>query len=87
VFIINTRELITIKKDNACKYFFTQVQSSQPPKATPWTKTHHMTYRLLRLVHLFFAQPTFLPIPQNHMLYNAFQLARHPKSATFYGGI
>jgi len=47
------------------------VQSS---KATPYAKTCHTTYKS---VHPFFAQLTLLPIAQNPMLYNAFQLARH----------
>ena len=46
-----------------------------------------MTHRSLRSVHPFFAQLTLLPNPQNPMFYNAFQLARHPRSVLPMMGI
>jgi len=47
-------------------------------KATPCAKKRYRTYRLLSWVHPL-AQLTVLRNPQNPMLHNAFQSARHPK--------
>ena len=65
--------------------FLTQVQSSGPQKATPCKKICRTTYRSLTLVlatHFLHS----LSNPENPMLYNAFQLARHSKSAPFSWG-
>jgi len=64
-----------------------QVQSLRPQKATPCAKTRHTTYRSFTSVHPFLLHSSpFYPIPQNTMLCNAFQSAKHPKSAPSYGG-
>ena len=41
-----------------------RVQSVRPQKATPYTKTHHTTYKSLRLVQPSFAQLTLFANPQ-----------------------
>jgi len=64
-----------------------QVQSLRPPKGNSLRKKYHTMYRLLRLVHPFFAQFTLLPNPQNPMLYITLQSTRHPNSAFSHGGI
>jgi len=63
-----------------------QVQSSWPWKTRPCTESCHMTYRSLRSVHPFFCRAHPFTQPQNPMLYNAFHLARHPKSALSHWG-
>ena len=53
----------------------TTSEKTHAPRETP-----HMTYRSLRLVHLFYTVYLFTdPPPEYHMLYNAFHWARHPK--------
>ena len=57
-----------------------QAQSLQPPKGNSLCKT---THRSLRSVHSTFVQLILLLNPQNPILYNAFQAARHPQKCPF----
>jgi len=63
----------------------TQMQSSRPQKATLLAQKHasydEQIARSLWSVQPFFAQLILLSNPQIPMFYNAFQSARHPKSA------
>jgi len=66
-----------IKKVNAAKNFDGGAIIPTPKRQLLAQKRHT---DCLRLVHRFFVQLILLPNPQNPMLYNAFQLTRHPKS-------
>jgi len=61
------------------------VQSYVIPKRQLLVQKRLMMLILLKSVHLFFAQLTVLPNPQNPMFYNTFQWARHPKLPPLMG--
>jgi len=58
----------------------TQVQSSRPPKDNSLRKNAVTTYRSLRSDHQFYFRSSSFTQPQNSVSYNAFPLAKHPKS-------
>ena len=62
-----------------------QLQSSQPQKATPCTKTHHTTYRSLRSVHPFFAKLILTQPPKSYAL-QCFSIGQTPQKCPLLKG-